>query len=618
MLRLAAAAAVLAVAHAQTYYWWRYPGYDAPNEDLEHVPGASIQELEWTCGNMSNCVAFNSNGWLKNSTSDMQNGQGCDLYVKQTSPQPSFNGPYLWPIPVKYTLGGSNVTVPPTVSFVATTPSNDLTAAFQRFADLIFQHDLPSQQKEASARVNAAAARARSAAVQPGQVPFDMDTNMPGLSDPTLPSVTVTVANVNVDLQLGVDESYTLTIPADGTGATITSQTVYGAYYALQTFAQLVRWNPDAKVYQVINAPVSIQDSPRFSWRGVLIDTDRHFLPLKTIYSIIDSITYTKMNTLHWHIVDWQSWPLESAAYPLLWSAAWSYDERYTFEDVAAVVEYARQRGIRVVPEFDTPGHAGSVCVGYPEICPSPTCTMPLNPASPMTLQVVNAVLKEMASLTTDTYFHLGGDEVDTSCWSSTPAIVQWMNAHNYTTDQTYEYFVAQVDAMALAINRIPMRWEEVWKHFRTELDPRTVIHVWLSAATMQDVVNNGYKGVWSVDGIYYLDAIGEVWQSFYDADVLEGITNVTAQQNVLGGEVEMWGETADPSEVLATIWPRAAAAAERWWSYDVTSNSSAVGVAQRLADFRCRLERYGIGAAPLNNANARSAPPGPGSCLTQ
>lgn len=89
---------------------------------------------------------------------------------------------------------------------------------------------------------------------------------------------------------------------------------------------------------------------------------------------------------------------------------------RYTFEDLAAVVEYARQRGVRVVPEFDTPGHAGSICTGYPDACPSPTCTMPVNPASNTTLPLINAVLAEISALTPDTYFHLGGDEVDTRC----------------------------------------------------------------------------------------------------------------------------------------------------------------------------------------------------------
>jgi hexosaminidase len=546
----------------------------------------------------------------------MQSGQPCDLYVKHATPQPSYNGSMLWPLPVSITTGSNNLTVAAgaAFTFTAVNPSTDLSAAFARISALIFTHDLPS---DVASVASAAAARARAAAAGAGVAPAAA-ADPAAAALPTLSQLVVTVANVSVPLQLGVDESYTLTIPGDGSPATLTSATVYGAYYGLQTFSQLVFWNPDMKTYQVNAAPIVVKDAPRFAWRGILIDTDRHFLPLTTIFSIIDSVTYAKMNTVHWHIVDWQSWPLESAAYPLLWTAAWSYSERYTFEDVAAVVEYARARGVRIVPEFDTPGHAGSMCTGYPDICPSPTCTMPLNPASPNTLPTIQAVLSEIAALTPDTYFHLGGDEVDTSCWSNTPAVVAWMNAHGYTTAQTYGYFVSNVDSMALALNKLPVRWEEVWKTFRTTLDPRTIIHVWLSAATLIDVVNNGYNAIWSVDGQYYLDALNEPWTSFYDVDVLAGVTNVTAQQFVLGGEAEMWGETADPSEVQATIWPRAAAVAERLWSYDVTSTHDAPGVAERLAWFRCFMNARGVGAAPVNNAAARSAPPGPGSCLTQ
>jgi HAD superfamily hydrolase (TIGR01549 family) len=124
-----------------------------------------------------------------------------------------------------------------------------------------------------------------------------------------------------------------------------------------------------------------------------------------------------------------------------------------------------------------------------------------------------------------------------------------------------------------------------VWKHFGTELDPRTVIHAWLSTQAVIDATNAGYRAIWSVDGKYYLDALDEPWTSFYDVDILAGMTNTSAIPLVLGGETEMWGETADGSDVLQTIWPRAAAAAERQWSYAVVTNSKAPGVADRLQE---------------------------------
>ena len=247
----------------------------------------------------------------------LQSGWSCDLYIRKTTPQPSPTAApprpinSLWPLPNKITQGGANITVAGAYTFVATTASPDLDAAFARIRPAIFEH-------------GATAAG-------------------------SLKQLTVTVANVNVPLQLGVDESYVLSIPADGSPATLTAPTVYGAYHGLQTFSQLVQWSFDAKSYNVYLAPIVVTDAPKFSWRGILIDTSRHFQPLSTIYAIIDSLVLSKQNTLHWHLVDSQSWPIESTKYPDLWKAAWSPGERYTLADYAAVVEFGRQRGVRCV-----------------------------------------------------------------------------------------------------------------------------------------------------------------------------------------------------------------------------------------------------------------------------
>jgi len=130
-------------------------------------------------------------------------------------------------------------------------------------------------------------------------------------------------------------------------------------------------------------------------------------------------------------------------------------------------------------------------------------------------------VLGEIAAVTTDEFFHLGGDEVDQSCWTNTPSVQAWMKSVGITTtDEVYEYFVSQVDQMTINLNRSPVRWEEVWKHFGTDLDQRTVIHAWLSSAALIDCTSKGYRAIWSVDGLYYLDALGETWDKFYDVDV--------------------------------------------------------------------------------------------------
>lgn len=348
-----------------------------------------------------------------------------------------------------------------------------------------------------------------------------------------------------------------------------------------------------------------------------MIDTSRHYEPLLSILNVIESLTYAKFNVLHWHIVVEESFPFESVSSPLLWNGAYSPEERYTQEDVAYVVEYARQRGIRVVVEFDMPGHAAAWCVGYPDICPSPTCTEPLNSASNATWTLIEGLIDELsAGLFPDNFIHLGGDEVNTDCWTSSPEISAWMTAHNFTADDAYAYFVLRAHDYTISRNRDPVNWEEVFNHFGTKLDPRSIIHIWLDHATLGRVVAAGYRGILSNQDVWYLDHLDTTWEEFYLNEPYVNITDPKQQALVLGGEVCMWGETVDASDIFQTIWPRAAAAAERLWS-SVDTNTPAEFL-PRLEEFRCLLNRRGVAAAPVNNPEGRSAPPGPGSCYVQ
>jgi hexosaminidase len=240
-----------------------------------------------------------------------------------------------------------------------------------------------------------------------------------------------------------------------------------------------------------------------------------------------------------------------------------------------------------------------------------------MNPANNYTFTFLFDVLNEWATVFPSDYFHLGGDEVDYTCWTQTPAIAAWMQQKGFNTEDTYGYFVSKVDDIAKNMNKKPIRWEEVWTHFGTQLDRDTIIHVWLDHATLSNVTASGYYGILSDQDVYYLDHLNTAWDQFYSNDLLAGIAP-SAQQYVLGGETCMWGEKADTSDVLQTIWPRAAAAAERQWSYTVTSNTPGDDVFQRLTDFRCLLNARGVPAAPLRNPTARSGPTGPGSCERQ
>jgi hexosaminidase len=152
---------------------------------------------------------------------------------------------------------------------------------------------------------------------------------------------------------------------------------------------------------------------------------------------------------------------------------------------------------------------------------------------------------------------------------------------------------------------------------------------VWLSPDTLGNVTRAGYRALFSYQGVYddvfayqrgwYLNGLWQPWQQMYDVDVLAGLRgDASLRALVLGGEAAQWGEEADGSDVLQTIWPRAAAVAERLWSYDMALNSSDAGVAARIAAFRCLLLARGVPATPLNALVGRSPPSGPGSCLAQ
>jgi len=399
----------------------------------------------------------------------------------------------------------------------------------------------------------------------------------------------------------------------------------------LETFSQLVTFDYDSQSYMIAAAPWKVMDAPRFPHRGLMIDTSRHFLPLHVIYRAIDSLPYAKLNVLHWHNSDSESFPFQSKSAPKLWQGAYSPAERYTQADIAAVVEYARDRGIRVMVEFDMPGHAQSWCVGYPEVCPSPTCRTPLNPATDTTFQLISNLLNECtggqaskpgqpSGLFPDNFLHLGGDEVDTTCWTQTPSIAAWMRSQNYTADDAYEYFVAKAAGIAISQGRRPVQWVEVFDHFGSKLDKRTIVHVWKDESTLVPVVAAGYNALIDNspgDNSWYLDHLTVTWQNCYSNEPCNSITDPNQCKLVLGGQGEMWGETVDASDLEQTVWPKLGAIAEKLWSpRDQTKDPNAAAL--RMANFRCLLNSRGVRAAPVNNKVARSAPPNPGSCYAQ
>ena len=257
------------------------------------------------------------------------------------------------------------------------------------------------------------------------------------------------------------DESYSIEISSSDHGQ-ITSKTVWGALRGLETFSQLVytvdNYNGPQQKYHLLINETTIYDHPRFPYRGLLLDTARHYLPVHIILANIDAMAYNKLNTFHWHLIDDQSFPYVSKHYPdIHLHGSYTPNAIYTPEDVQEVIEYARMRGIRVIPELDTPGHTHAMARAYPNLltpCYGGSPPRPLQPdypnhserevLNPMrneTYEFLKELYSEFKQTFPDQYIHLGMDEVFYSCWRSNPEIKAFMqenDMHDYHEVEEY------------------------------------------------------------------------------------------------------------------------------------------------------------------------------------
>lgn len=249
------------------------------------------------------------------------------------------------------------------------------------------------------------------------------------------PASEVNVLVVSIARQRKVDESKSISsdesfrLSVTRSGATIEATEAWGAIYGMETFLQLVSLDgSDNDIRTIVGTPVAIADSPRFPWRGLMVDSANHFISLSLLRQTIDTMVANKMNLLHWHIVDSYSFPFVSTSFPQLSiRGAWSADAVYTHSDIKHIVQYAHDRGIRVVGELDTPGHAYSLGLAYPNVtvsCPEklntdigPINVVPIDPTSSQALHIVKILLNEFESLFLDTFLHVGGTTIRLFLW---------------------------------------------------------------------------------------------------------------------------------------------------------------------------------------------------------
>ncbi|KAG0264836.1 hypothetical protein BG011_005959 [Mortierella polycephala] len=494
------------------------------------------------------------------------------------------------------------------------------------------------------------------------------DYSSDGMIQGDLSELVIVVDNAQAPLEYGMAESYTISIAAQGTPITtpfqasqshlekkehhltssspqeralpedqdvallpmaiLRASTQWGVIQGLETFTQLVLArttlvDPASMAVvvnndlEIPNVPWSIHDEPRYSHRGILLDTSRHYLPVKDIIRTLDAMSVVKLNVFHWHVLDQQSYPLVSKTYPDLTAKGSERPEYvYTPQDVQAIIQHGEERGIRIIPEFDSPGHAASWGRSYPNLtvcldaqphakyAAEPPAGQ-LDPLEPFTYTVLDGLVKEWAAQFPDKHMHFGGDEVNFECWKMSERLRDYIEhpAHRSRyedsllptvtdpkeenrmlrtdtgrqsgEDRLLELYLDKVFGMYLAQGKRPIVWEEMALEHNVKLPSSAIVQVWKNAGNAKRVY------------------------SYSLTDKLDE----DQQKMVYGGEVCMWTEQTDSSNLDPNLWPRSAAAAEVLWSGNQDDHGNErplLQAASRISAVRERLVQMGVAAAPL------------------
>jgi hexosaminidase len=395
--------------------------------------------------------------------------------------------------------------------------------------------------------------------------------------------------------RLGNDESYSLV--SSQSYVRLDSPRPLGVLRGLETFLQLIQAAPPS-VGQGFYVPgLLIHDEPRFAWRGLSLDCSRHFISVSAIERTIDGMAAVKLNVLHWHLTDDEGFRIESKRYPRLQEYG-SDGLFYTQEEVKAVILHARNRGIRVVPEFDMPGHSMSWFPGYPELADGPRpykilrepipATVVMDPTREETYEFIDGFIGEMALLFPDAYFHIGGDEVGFNIWNGDPRVVAFMKRHNLADASALQgYFIRRVTEIVMKHGKRVIGWDDVLQPNA----PKTIIvESYRGQKFLAGAARQGYDAILSTG--YYLDLLLPASEHYLVDPLQEDVSTLPPQEqkHVLGGEAAMWEEIATEENLDAKLWPRLAAIAERLWSpepvRDVPSMYSRLEVINRWLEW--------------------------------
>ncbi|MEO6799716.1 MAG: beta-N-acetylhexosaminidase, partial [Rhodanobacter sp.] len=369
-----------------------------------------------------------------------------------------------------------------------------------------------------------------------------------------------------------------------------------GLFWGVQTLRQLL---PPGHHATLSIPAVHIDDAPRYAWRGVMLDSARHFIPVALVKKQIDLLSRYKLNVLHWHLTDDQGWRIEIRKYPKLTSVgAWRTEADgsrsggfYTQQQIRDVVEYARQRNVMVVPEIEMPGHASAAVAAYPSLsCPKTAISVPRTwgvftdiycAGDETTFAFLHDVLNEVAELFPAPYIHIGGDEVPKQQWAQSATSQKRMHDEKLAdVDALQSWFVQRIQRDLQARGKTLVGWDEI---LEGGADRNAVVEMWRGDAEAAKALANGNRLI--VAGPFYLDtSIDELTtQDIYRTNPFASPAFAGHENQVLGAEAPLWSEYVTPRNLEAMLYPRVIALAERLWNPE----------ARDYADFQQRLRAH-------------------------
>ncbi|ODQ54027.1 beta-hexosaminidase beta chain precursor [Saitoella complicata NRRL Y-17804] len=454
-------------------------------------------------------------------------------------------------------------------------------------------------------------------------------------------------SNIASPVAFNISESYTLDIPVDGSPVVVECTHSLGCLHGLTTLQQLFyTYSPSTYLYQngqgsnmvyIPDAPIHIEDAPKFQHRGMNFDVARNFFPVPDILRQIDALAFNKFNTLHLHITDAQSWPLVIPCYPeLAEKGAYAPGLWYTPTDIELIQSYGSDRGVQVILEIDMPGHSGSIGYSHPELtcavddpnwaadnvaAEPPSGTLRLN-SSDVTVFIDNMFddllprLKEYAA-----FYHTGGDEVKPNAYLLDPTV---RSNDSEVLQPLVNAFVLNAQAKVHEYGFTGIAWEEMLLDWNVTLAKDTLIQVWQATRNVKSVIAKGYRAIVGNYNYWYLDcgkgqfidfqndtvyypftdycAPTKNWRLIYSFDPIGNLTAEEASM-VVGGEINLWTEQTDPANLDRMVWPRACAAGEVLWSGRTDAegvNRTTISATPRLHEMRYRLLGRGIQAEPI------------------